>query len=36
MKKLKWKASTHWKELAELMVDADVRGIADGRHIGPQ
>ena len=21
---LKWKAKTHWKELAELMVDADI------------
>ena len=23
-KELKWKAKTHWKELAELMVDADM------------
>ncbi len=24
---LKWKAKTHWKELAELMVDADVASL---------
>jgi len=24
LKELKWKARTHWKELAELMVDADM------------
>jgi GDPmannose 4,6-dehydratase len=23
-KELKWQAKTHWKELAELMVDADI------------
>jgi GDPmannose 4,6-dehydratase len=27
-KKLNWKAKTHWKELAEIMVDADVRQLA--------
>jgi GDPmannose 4,6-dehydratase len=26
-KELKWKAKTHWKELAELMVDADVTAL---------
>ena len=26
--KLNWKAKTHWKELAEIMVDADVRRLA--------
>jgi len=27
-RELKWKAKTHWKELAELMVDTDVRALA--------
>jgi GDPmannose 4,6-dehydratase len=26
-KALNWKATTHWKELAELMVDADIEAL---------
>jgi GDPmannose 4,6-dehydratase len=28
IKELKWKAKTHWKELAELMVDADITKVS--------